>query len=243
MKFLLLLSLTFAFVACSGSKSASEGDDVGIELADAVEFSEESGDIFAEETPEVAPESMEGLADVPMEEAIAPVEGMEAPMEEPVAAMEPVAEAFDQDEAMAASEPVQVEPMTTTGEVGTHVVKKNETLMMVAFKVYGDYGRWREIANMNQDKLNGSTVVSAGMELKYNVPAEPFVFNPSGNPYLIVRGDTLGKISSKTYGQPVYWKNIWENNKPLIKNPNEIFAGFTIYTPVIEGRDVAFDGM
>lgn len=125
----------------------------------------------------------------------------------------------------------------------SYTVKKNETLMMIAFNVYGDYRRWKDIANLNQDVLAGSQVITEGMQLKYMAPTQEFVFSPSGNPYLIQSGDTLGKISDTTYGTTKHWKDIWNNNKPLIRNPNEIFAGFTIYTPVIEGRDVAFDSL
>ena len=58
---------------------------------------------------------------------------------------------------------------------------------------------------------------------------------------VIKRGDTLGTISSDTYGTMKFWRNIWDNNRPLIKDPNVIFAGFTIYTPILQARDVAFE--
>ncbi len=137
-------------------------------------------------------------------------------------------------EAMSASAPT-IEP---TGEQDIYTVQKNETLMMIAFKLYGDYGKWRQLS-----ELNSSTNVKEGMQIKYNKPSEQFVWSPEGNPYLIKSGDTLGTISNTTYGTLKYWKNIWNNNKPLIKDPNKIFAGFTIYTPVIEGRDVANDDL
>lgn len=225
MKFLLFLSLTFVFAACSGSKSTDESMDAGIELADAVEFTEESEDVIADALPETLEEP---LADPMAADAMAM--SPEAPMEATPFADAPM------------DAPVEAAPIVMGGEVGSYTVKENETLMMIAFNIYGDYAKWREIASLNQDQLGGSSNISQGMVLKYNVPAQPFVFNPSGNPYLIVRGDTLGKVSQKTYGQPTYWKNIWDNNRPLIKDPNVIFAGFTIYTPIIEGRDVAFDG-
>lgn len=109
---------------------------------------------------------------------------------------------------------------------GSYTVKKGDTLMWIAFKVYGDYGRWREIARMNN---LSSYELPAGTKLK--VGSSNFEWSPQGNPYLIVRGDTLGKISDKVYGQIRYWKAIYENNRPMIKDPNLIFAGFTIYTP------------
>jgi nucleoid-associated protein YgaU len=116
------------------------------------------------------------------------------------------------------------------GSEQTYTVQKNETLMMIAFKLYGDYGKWKSLANLNREKLKGSTVVTNGMQLKYMAPAEAFVWNPQGLPYLIRTGDTLGTVSKQ--------KLIWDNNRPLIKDANKIFAGFTLYY-LESGRDVA----
>ena len=111
--------------------------------------------------------------------------------------------------------------------------------MIIAFKIYGDYDRWRDLARWNSGKVGPNHSISRGMQIQYEVPNQKFVWNPEGNPYLIRSGDTLGTISRDKYGTTAYWKNIWQNNTPLIKNPNRIFAGFTIYTPLIEGRGVA----
>ena len=127
------------------------------------------------------------------------------------------------------------------GEMQMYTVQKNETLMLISFKLYGDYGKWKQLADWNDGELNGSTALSSGMSLKYYPASEDFVWNPEGSPYLIKRGDTLGTISEDTYETNKYWKEIWYNNKPLIKDPNVIFAGFTIYTPEIDGRGVAND--
>jgi nucleoid-associated protein YgaU len=130
--------------------------------------------------------------------------------------------------------PPTVIPMD--GEQKSYTVEKNETLMMVAFKLYGDYGKWKQIAEWNG--ISNQTIM-AGQTLKYVAPAQEFVWSPEGSPYLIKQDDTLGTISNDTYGDTKFWKDIWNNNKPLIKDPNKIFVGFTIYTPTIEGRDVA----
>lgn len=127
---------------------------------------------------------------------------------------------------------------TMAGSEQTYQVQKNETLMMIAFKLYGDYGKWKTLANHNQEKLKGSTVVTNGMQLKYIAPAEAFVWNPQGLPYLIRTGDTLGTVSKTVYQTPKKWKLIWDNNRPLIKDANKIFAGFTLYY-LESGRDVA----
>jgi hypothetical protein len=46
---------------------------------------------------------------------------------------------------------------------------------------------------------------------------------------MVKHTDTLGTIANSVYGNKKKWKNIWANNKPLIKNPNVIYAGFTLY--------------
>lgn len=125
------------------------------------------------------------------------------------------------------------------GGMMAYTVQKNETLMLVAFKLYGDYSKWRTIAELNAEQLNGSTHIKEGMSLNYTAPAEEFVWNPEGNPWLIKNGDTLGTISNDVYETPKHWKAIWKNNEPLIQDPNKIFVGFTIYTPELEGREVA----
>lgn len=136
------------------------------------------------------------------------------------------------------------EPMAELGtDQKTYTVKKNETLMMIAYQLYGDYRQWKSIKNLNTSVIGPGNSIKEGMQLKYMAPAQEFIFSPSGNPYLIQNGDTLGKISNTTYGTQKYWKDIWNNNKPLIRDPNKIYAGFTIFTPNIEGRDVAFDDL
>ena len=105
-------------------------------------------------------------------------------------------------------------------------VKKGDTLMQISFKLYGDYSQWRAIEELNGGFSNG---LMAGKVIKAYKPKEPFVWEPSGLPYVIQEGDTLGKISIDKYGTPKKWKNIYENNQPLIKDPNRIYAGFTIF--------------
>ena len=124
------------------------------------------------------------------------------------------------------------------GGIEEYTVSKNETLMIIAFKIYGDYNRWRDIQEMNP-QVRGTTQLAVGARLRYNAPARRFVWNPEGNPYMIKEGDTLGTISSDTYGTTKHWRAIWKNNEPMIQNPNKIFAGFTLYTPIINDRGVA----
>ncbi|MFG1482437.1 LysM peptidoglycan-binding domain-containing protein [Halobacteriovorax sp. HFRX-2_2] len=117
-------------------------------------------------------------------------------------------------------------------------VQKGETLMWIAFKLYGDYRKWRDIQAMNQEALADG--LQAGDKIKYQ--SGQFNWNPVGLPHLIRRGETLGVISQDKYGTPAKWRSIWDNNRDMIKDPNLIFAGFTLYY-VPEERDVASESM
>lgn len=226
----LMVMLSLGLVGCSGSKSAKSvsQETPQIELSDADEFIENPNEepgaeaaVDAEE-PIVADGAESAVADEPVE-----LSGSEAVTAEPV-----VAESHE------SAAPVMIDNTIGSGSEKTYTVQKNETLMMVAFKLYGDYGKWKELANYNRDVLKGSTFVRNGMNLKYMAPAEEFVWNPQGLPYLIRTGDTLGGISTNVYQTSKKWKMIWDNNRPLIKDPNRIFAGFTLYY-LENGRDVA----
>jgi nucleoid-associated protein YgaU len=208
---LVLLSL----VGCSGPKSAKKVEESSpqVVLSEADDFIENSTE---ENVPEVTAE---------------PLASTEATTEE-----EPIA---INDEITPESTALVAETKTehVAGEVKQYTVQKNETLMLIAFKLYGDYGKWKSLANENQSALNGSYIVREGMTLSYTAPAEEFVWAPTGSPYLIRTGDTLGKISKNVYQTMTKWKMLWENNRPMIKDPNKIFAGFTIY--YVDGREVA----
>jgi nucleoid-associated protein YgaU len=119
---------------------------------------------------------------------------------------------------------------------GEYVVESGDTLMLIAFKVYGDYSKWKAIAGMNPGVSSGK--LTRGQVLKFSPPAEKFVWNPKGEAYLIKGGDTLGTISNEKYGTSSKWKILFENNRPMIKDPNLIFAGFTLYYQA-DGREVA----
>lgn len=123
---------------------------------------------------------------------------------------------------------------TGTGETATYTVEKGDTLMKIAFKLYGDIFKWQALYNANHDKINNANVLTAGTQLKYDKPASEPSVEKNGEPYMIKKGDTLGTIATDVYGKSNYWKKLWENNKTLIKDPNRIFAGFYLYYQITE---------
>jgi nucleoid-associated protein YgaU len=123
--------------------------------------------------------------------------------------------------------------ISMTDAVGEYTVQKGDTMMLIAFKLYGDYRKWKTLKDMNpsMDRL------VEGAVLKYSEPSEKFVWSPEGLPHLIQDGETLGTISNSKYGTVTKWKLLYENNRPMILDPNLIFAGFTLY--YVPERDVA----
>lgn len=140
----------------------------------------------------------------------------------------PVDEAISEDDYLSTMEEERgPSEVVVNGEMREYVVQEGETLMMIAFHIYGDYAKWKDLQNWNQDV--SSHKLSSGKVLHYEAPAREFSWNPAGLPYLVKRGDSLGSISDKKYGTVERWSDIYENNQPLIKDPDLIFAGFTLY--------------
>lgn len=118
-------------------------------------------------------------------------------------------------------------------EFVVYEVQSNETLMHVAFNLYSSIGKWRKIRKDNIKLLGKSVQLTPGMKLKIRKPLNIFQY-PKGHPYLIRDGDTLTKISNKVYGVRQFWRQIYLNNTQLIKDPDLIFAGFTIFYPPMD---------
>ncbi|WP_408098276.1 LysM peptidoglycan-binding domain-containing protein [Peredibacter sp. HCB2-198] len=240
-----LVLLSLSLVACSGSKSAQKvtEETPQIELSDADEFIENPTDdqATAEATDtslaDEATDADAAAADMAAADSAEP--DMAGVTEEPIVTDSAVVEEATPDLSTAdAGTATPVVSMSDSGSMKQYTVQKNETLMMIAFKLYGDYSRWKDLASSNAEALKGSTALREGMTLNYMAPAEEFVWNPQGLPYLIRTGDTLGGISQTVYTTAKKWKLIWDNNRPLIKDPNKIYSGFTIYY-LENGREVA----
>tara|TARA_Y100000296_G_C5176832_1_gene260586 strand:+ start:1311 stop:1991 length:681 start_codon:yes stop_codon:yes gene_type:complete len=219
---LLMLGLAGGMTSCSNKKKAQDEtvqteeslDDLGLDDSDfIVDEGEESGDMFASD------------------------DEVEMPSDTQLVTEEPEMVSADE-QPMTESMPVAAAPEVNMGGSDTYEVQQGETLMWIAFKLYGDYGRWRELQSMNSGVLADG--LQPGDRLTYN--SNGFRWAPNGLPHLIRSGETLGTISNDKYGTQSKWRKIWDNNRDMIKDPNLIFAGFTLYY-VPEERDIASEGL
>ena len=113
------------------------------------------------------------------------------------------------------------------GENGTYMIENGDTYMWIAYKLYGDYGRWRELASKNSHL--SSKDLKVGDVINYELPEEEYEWEELGTPYRIVPGDSLTKISLKIYGESTLWTDLWKNNRRMIDSPDRIFSGFTLF--------------
>jgi uncharacterized protein YcfL len=227
---LLLLMLT----SCSSNNNTEEtSTDIAVESEEAVleENSSASNEEFVEESSSDSASEEEVMVET---ESTAPSVATDETTE--MELDEEKVDSVNAEPELSATSDVSTEATevieTKTSEdakFAYYQVQKGDSLMLVSFKVYGDYRKWKTIYHLNESSLKNNTALSAGMNLKYQVSEEKFSWNPVGNPYLIKTDDTLGKISNEVYKKPLYWKYIYDNNRPLIRNPNLIFAGFTLY--------------
>lgn len=236
-KNLLMLSLlTLGLISCSSNNSTEEStSDVAVESEEAVleDNSAETSEEFVEESSssEVSEEEVMVESDSTAP-SVTTDENTEMELDGEKSDSVSVESEVKTVEAGSNIEPLNAVTETKVSEdakFAFYQVQKGDSLMLVSFKVYGDYRKWKKIYHLNESALKNNTELSAGTNLKYQVPEEKFSWNPMGNPYLIKTDDTLGKISTEVYKKPMYWKYIYDNNRPLIRNPNLIFAGFTLY--------------
>ncbi len=115
----------------------------------------------------------------------------------------------------------------STGKM-SYSVQSGDTLMKISFKAFGDPFRWHEIYKANHGKIHNPNALSKGTLLTL-ATSEFAMITKNGHPYSIQRKDTLSKISHHLYGITSKWRKLWKNNPELIHNPNQIFAGFTLY--------------
>lgn len=85
------------------------------------------------------------------------------------------------------------------------------------------------------DKPDFSDVVSGSSSTAPSPPAAPGAPAAGGAPtvrmYVVQGGDSLSKISKKFYGDANKWKQIFEANRDVVKNPDLIQPGWRLRIP------------
>ncbi len=148
------------------------------------------------------------------------------------------------DQGMNAMNPVPMEQQSTAtagasaapglpelGSKMSYIVQKGDTLAKIATKIYGDPGRWTEIANFTG--LANPRLIYPGDVVYYQLTEQSMAFAAAYESVTraevqIMEGDTLATIASRVYGSSANWKLIWRQNDN-IANPDRLVAGTTLY--------------
>lgn len=122
-----------------------------------------------------------------------------------------------------------------TQNIHDYEVQPHDTLMLISYKLLGDFRFWRLLEDWNPELQGQTDKLLPGSIIKYDISYKKDLTQPAGLPYLILIGDNLGKVSHKVYDDSgARWRHLYENNRPLIYDPNIIFAGFTLYYQPLE---------
>ena len=76
----------------------------------------------------------------------------------------------------------------------------------------------------------GNTAGIAGVEDEMDVAVE----EPAAIFHTVERGDTLGKIAKKVYGNAMKYPVIFEANRPMLTHPDKIYPGQVLRIPALD---------
>ncbi len=76
----------------------------------------------------------------------------------------------------------------------------------------------------------GNTAGIAGVEDAMDVAIE----EPVATFHTVERGDTLGKIAKKVYGNAMKYPVIFEANRPMLTHPDKIYPGQVLRIPALD---------
>ncbi len=134
---------------------------------------------------------------------------------------------------------------STTSQTSEYTVQAGDNLWQIAAKYLGNGSRHNELAAINADRLGPNGELRVGTKIrvpatagattpppaaKKSEPKKP-ASSPSAKTYTVKAGDTLRKIAGKTLGSESRWKELYENNKSQIKDPDALRVGATLKIP------------
>jgi nucleoid-associated protein YgaU len=118
-----------------------------------------------------------------------------------------------------------------------YIIQSGDTLAKISQKVYGQPGRWADIAELSS--LPNPSRIFPGDVVYYQLTEETLAFATKyeGLPrqeVVVGAGDTLTSISARVYGSPMDWKILWRHNDN-IQDPDRLNPGTVLIYPNTSG--------
>lgn len=152
----------------------------------------------------------------------------------------------------------EIEAVTSTlrspGEAPTagdgftwYTIEAGETLSKIAARFLGDANRWREIAAINTDRLPDPNNVGKGVLIRIPLRAGATGTTTTGpvnrpvtppaqreaptRKHVVAKNENLSEIAQKYLGSAKKWREIYEANRNVIKDPDNVLAGTELIIP------------
>ncbi|HEY9897693.1 MAG TPA: LysM peptidoglycan-binding domain-containing protein, partial [Pantanalinema sp.] len=109
----------------------------------------------------------------------------------------------------------------------TYVVRRGDSLWLIAKHQMGDATRWGVLFEINQPPLKRAELLRPGMVLQIPVLSE----RPSAGWVTVRHGDSLWRLAEREYGRGDRWKAIYRSNRSRIGNPHWIQPGARLWVP------------
>lgn len=128
-----------------------------------------------------------------------------------------------------------------------YVVLPGDTLTSIAARELGSASLAENIFLLNRDAIEDPDHLMAGVRIRLPVRettepvAEPAPDAPVRRPvmglgrtHIVVRGDTLSSIAQQYYGTSSGWRFLFEANRTVVPNPNQLTVGMELSIPPYE---------
>lgn len=123
-----------------------------------------------------------------------------------------------------------------TGNIESYEVKAGDSLWKISKKVYGDGDAWTKIAAQNKMKTPSYVEVGQKLVMPTMTPVLSKISDPIKSDNVVVvdsiyqvkAGDSLWKIAETKLGSGYKWVQIWNLNKNVIVNSNQLEVGMVI---------------
>ncbi|MBI2825139.1 MAG: LysM peptidoglycan-binding domain-containing protein [Planctomycetia bacterium] len=150
-----------------------------------------------------------------------------------------------------------VTPDSAAREQLIHRIADGETLTQLAERYLGNADRYKEIFELNRDRLTSSDLLPIGVELR--IPASGTAVTAPTSPvpgpmvpiaprsgasgsggvgggvgsrtYRVERGDTLSGIAKKIYGDARRYRELFEANRHQLTRPEDLREGAILIIP------------
>lgn len=140
------------------------------------------------------------------------------------------------------AEPVRTAPKTRqVPAVGSgfnnYVVKDGDTLSKIAASLLGSSSRWKELAELNRDRVGDNGAVRSGVTLRIPTTARsratmiPTQTAAKNKTYTVRGGDTLSQIAQSELGTMMRTDEILSLNLDKISDEDEIYEGLVLAMP------------